>query len=69
MVRGELRRWRVSIYRLDLPRVAKNRAQYSGGFLRKWAVQADDPSDLNGKGNEVLIELLELANEGIERVN
>ena len=27
-----------------------------------------DPSDLNGKGNEVLIELLELANEGIERV-
>lgn len=28
-----------------------------------------DPSDLNAKGNEVLIELLELANEGIERVN
>ena len=28
-----------------------------------------DPSDLNGKGNEVFIELLELANEGIERVN
>jgi phage tail-like protein len=27
-----------------------------------------DPSDLNGKGNEVLIELLELVNEGIERV-
>jgi len=27
-----------------------------------------DPSDLNAKGNEVLIELLELANEGIERV-
>jgi phage tail-like protein len=26
-----------------------------------------DPSDLNGKGNEVLIELLELVNEGIER--
>ena len=25
-------------------------------------------SDLNAKGNEVLIELLELANEGIERV-
>lgn len=25
-------------------------------------------SDLNGKGNEVVIELLELANEGIERV-
>lgn len=27
-----------------------------------------DPSDLNAKGNEVMIELLELANEGIERV-
>ena len=27
-----------------------------------------DVSDLSGKGNEVLIELLELANEGIERV-
>jgi phage tail-like protein len=27
-----------------------------------------DVSDLNGKGNEVLIELLELVNEGIERV-
>lgn len=26
-----------------------------------------DPSDLSGKGNEVFIELLELANEGIER--
>jgi phage tail-like protein len=28
-----------------------------------------DPSDLNGKGNEVLIETLELVNEGIERVS
>lgn len=27
-----------------------------------------DPSDLNAKGNEVMIELLELANEGIARV-
>lgn len=27
-----------------------------------------DPSDLNGKGNEVFIELLELVNEGVERV-
>jgi phage tail-like protein len=26
------------------------------------------PSDLDGRGNEVLVELLELANEGIERV-
>jgi phage tail-like protein len=27
-----------------------------------------DPSDLNAKGNETMIELLELANEGVERV-
>jgi phage tail-like protein len=32
-----------------------------------WPVKYD-PSDLNGKGNEVMIELLELVNEGIERV-
>lgn len=32
-----------------------------------WPVKYD-PSDLNAKGNEVLVELLELANEGIERV-
>ena len=32
-----------------------------------WPVKYQ-PGDLNGKGNEVLIEFLELANEGIERV-
>lgn len=32
-----------------------------------WPVKYD-PGDLNAKGNEVFIELLELANEGIERV-
>jgi phage tail-like protein len=31
-----------------------------------WPIKYD-PSDLNAKGNEVLIEVLELANEGIER--
>jgi phage tail-like protein len=33
-----------------------------------WPVKYE-ASDLDGKGNEVFIELLELANEGIERVN
>jgi phage tail-like protein len=33
-----------------------------------WPVKYD-PSNLDAKGNEVLIETLELANEGIERVN
>jgi phage tail-like protein len=32
-----------------------------------WPVKYD-PSDLMGKGNEVMIEVLELVNEGIERV-
>jgi len=32
-----------------------------------WPVKYN-PSALNGKGNEVIVELLELANEGIERV-
>jgi len=32
-----------------------------------WPIKYN-PSDLNAKGNEVLIEVLELANEGIERV-
>ena len=32
-----------------------------------WPIKYD-ASDLNAKGNEVMIELLELANEGIERV-
>jgi len=33
-----------------------------------WPVKYD-PSDLNAKGSEAMIELLELANEGIERVS
>jgi phage tail-like protein len=32
-----------------------------------WPIKYD-PSDLNAKGNEVFIEVLELVNEGIERV-
>ena len=32
-----------------------------------WPIKYD-PTDLNAKGNEVMIELLELVNEGIERV-
>jgi phage tail-like protein len=32
-----------------------------------WPVKYD-PSDLNGKGNEVLIELIELTHEGLRRI-
>jgi phage tail-like protein len=35
---------------------------------KAWPVKYD-PSDLNAKGNEVFVETLELANEGIERKN
>ncbi len=34
---------------------------------RAWPTKYD-PTDLNGKGNEVAIESLELANEGIRRI-
>ena len=42
----------------------KDTARFS--VFEAWPVKYD-PSDLNAKGNEVFIELLELANEGIER--
>lgn len=35
--------------------------------IRAWPTKYD-PSDLNGKGNEVAIETLELCNEGIKRI-
>ena len=45
----------------------------SGEVRERWIVSGAwpvkyDPSDLNASGNEVLIDLLELVNEGIERV-
>ena len=55
-------------------RVAIVVADESGGDKARfivsnaWPVKYD-VSDLNAKGNEVFIELLELANEGIERVS
>jgi phage tail-like protein len=41
-----------------------DRAKYT--VSEAWPTKYD-PSDLNGKGNEVFIEVLELVNEGIER--
>jgi phage tail-like protein len=45
----------------------------SGADRGRWVVREAwpikyDPTDLNAKGNEVFVETLELANEGIERV-
>jgi phage tail-like protein len=56
-------RKKVTINVLDETGTAKARFVVSEAWPLKY-----DPSDLNGKGNEVFIELLELANEGIERV-
>jgi len=44
----------------------KDRARFV--IHEAWPIKYD-PSDLNAKGNEVMIELLELANEGIERTD
>ena len=49
-----------------LDEAGKDRASFL--VLEAWPTK-NDPSDLNAKGTEVFIELLELANEGIERIN
>jgi len=55
------------------PTVAIALLDESGEETERWIVSCAwpvkyDPSDLNASGNEVLIDLLELANEGIDRV-
>lgn len=52
----------VSITVIDEGGLDKARFVVSEAWPTKY-----DPSDLNAKGNEVFIELLELVNEGIER--
>jgi phage tail-like protein len=37
-------------------------------IIKAWPCKYD-PSDLNAKGNEVAIDMLELCNEGIKRIN
>ena len=56
-------RKQVTIIVVDEANVDKARFVVSEAWPMKY-----DPSDLNAKGNEVFIELLELVNEGIERV-
>lgn len=57
-------RKRITIVVLDEAGQDKTRFVVSEAWPVKY-----DPSDLNAKGNEVLIELLEFVNEGIERMN
>lgn len=58
---GQLQRRDVTITLLDEQRQAVQRWLLRDAWPTKY-----DPSDLNAKGNEVLIELLELAVESIE---
>ena len=65
IVEGQIakNRKKVTIIVLDEAGAPKARFLVSEAWPVKY-----DPSDLNAKGNEVFIELLELANEGIQRV-
>lgn len=62
VVAGKVRRETVAIIVLDEEGNDKARFQISEAWPMKY-----DPMDLNAKGNDVSIETLELANEGVER--
>ena len=66
VVRGEIANARrnVTIVVIDDAGQDVARFQVSAAWPTKY-----DPGDLNARGNEVFIESLELANEGIERVS
>jgi phage tail-like protein len=65
IVAGQIQsnRKRVTIVVLDEAGSDKARFVVSDAWPTKY-----HPSDLNAKGNEVFIEMLELVNEGVERV-
>ncbi|HVC12444.1 MAG TPA: phage tail protein [Burkholderiales bacterium] len=62
---GQIKDQRKSVAIVVQDEAGDDRARFV--VSEAWPIKYD-PSDLNAKGNEVLIELLELANEGIERV-
>jgi phage tail-like protein len=66
VVRGQLSNARKNVIIVVLDDAGQDvaRFQVSDAWPTKY-----DPGDLNAKGNEVFIESLELANEGIERVS
>lgn len=66
IVQGQLSTSRKNVVIVVLGEAGEDRARFvvSNAWPTKY-----DPSDLNAKGNEVFIECLELANEGIERVS
>lgn len=66
IVQGHLNTNRRNVVIVVLGETGDDRARFvvSNAWPTKY-----DPSDLNAKGNDVFIECLELANEGIERVS
>ncbi len=66
IVQGQISSSRRNVAIVVLAESGEDRARFvvSNAWPTKY-----DPSDLNAKGNEVFIECLELANEGIERVS
>ncbi|MBP8001036.1 MAG: phage tail protein [Chloroflexi bacterium] len=63
IVQGQIERRNGSIVLLD--RGGQEVARWN--FFRAWPTKYDGP-DLNAEGNDVAIETLELAHEGVERV-
>jgi phage tail-like protein len=66
VVRGEIANARRNVTIIVLDDAGNDIARFH--VSDAWPIKYD-PGDLNAKGNEVFIELLELANEGIERVS
>jgi len=64
VVQGQISRRNGSIVLLN--RAGEEVARWN--FIRAWVTKYDGP-DLNAEGNEVAIETVELAHEGIERVS
>ena len=64
IVDGKIGEKRKSIAIVVIDEAGKDKARFV--VSECWPTKYD-PSDLNGKGNEVFIEQLELVNEGIER--
>lgn len=64
IVDGKIGEFRKTVVITALDEAGADKARFV--VNKAWPTKYD-PSDLNAKGNEVAIELLELANEGIER--
>ena len=66
VVRGQIAAARKQVAIVVLDAALNDLARFV--VTNAWPVKYD-PGDLNASGNEVFVELLELVNEGIERVS